>query len=140
MSQVIWEKYGGNKKDYLCDEIIADIENRVGFYLPEDYKLFAKRYLGFGNEIGPEYVDIWDSEEIIEFNTDYEVFSYLKDGLGIGSNGSSEMIALKKIDDTEFKILLVPFLDLEEEETFIEIGNSFTDFFERLELGIEWFK
>jgi hypothetical protein len=33
--------------------------------------------------------------------------------------------------------VLSPFLI--EEEAHIEIGNSFTDFLERLENGIEWF-
>lgn len=139
MRKELWEKYGSMEKDYSCDEIIKSIEGKIGFQLPLDYRLFAKKYLGFESTIGLEYVVMWDAEEIIEFNTDYEVFAELKNGLGIGLNGSSEMIALRKIDDNEFRILLIPYLDLDEEDTYIEIGHSFTDFFERLESGKEWF-
>jgi hypothetical protein len=61
----------------------------------------------------------------------------LTKSLGIGDNGSGEFIAIEKLDNLNFRIVLSPFLI--EEEAHIEIGNSFTDFLERLENGIEWF-
>ncbi len=39
----------------------------------------------------------------------------------------------------EYRIVLSPFIDLDKSFN-IEIGNSFTNFFERLENGIDWFK
>jgi hypothetical protein len=139
MISAIWEKYGTKRISPLKKSIFQLIENKVGFQLPEDYKFFSENYPGLDNFIGEQYVSIWNVENLIEYNTDYEVFNEFKKGIGIGSNGSSEMIALKKTKENTFKIILVPYLDLDDEATHIQIGDSFINFFERLESGKEWF-
>jgi hypothetical protein len=136
----VWEKYGSLKRKEIVSDILKVIEDKIDFKIPDDYHEYLMNYTGFENHIGTEYVVIWDLVELIEFNTDYEVFELMQNGLGIGSNGSSEMIVLKKIDNNKFKILLIPYLDLDEEDTYIEIGDSFLDLFFRLESNKRWFK
>ena len=136
----IWEKYGSLKRTAITTNKLKAIEDKVGFHVPNDYNEFLISYTGFENHIGKQYVVIWDLHELMEFNTDYEVFELVKNGLGIGSNGSIEMIVLKQYENNVFKILLIPYLDLDQKETYIEIGNSFSDFFIRLEAKEDWFK
>ncbi|MGK0308957.1 MAG: hypothetical protein ACI8RP_001924 [Urechidicola sp.] len=136
----VWEKYGSLKRNEIISDILKVIEHKIDFNIPDDYHEFLINYTGFENHIGDHYVVIWDLDELMEFNTDYEVFELVQNGLGIGSNGSSEMIVLKKDENNEFKILLIPYLDLDEKETYIEIGNSFSDLFNRLEADESWFK
>lgn len=136
----VWEKYGSLKRTEILSDILREIEDKIDFIIPEDYNEFLTNYTGFENHIGEQYVIVWDLNELMEFNTDYEVFELIQNGLGIGSNGSSEMIVLKMDDNKEFKILLVPYLDLDQEETYINIGNSFSDLFNRLEANESWFK
>ncbi|MDI9862541.1 SMI1/KNR4 family protein [Flectobacillus roseus] len=113
------------------------VEKIIGFKLPEDYKSFALNYSEFEDFIGEQNIRLWNFDEIIEINEEYEIFECLPKTLGIGDNGSGEFIAIEKLDNLNFRIVLSPFLI--EEEAHIEIGNSFTDFLERLENGIEWF-
>jgi hypothetical protein len=136
----VWEKYGSLKRKEIISDIFKVIQDKIDFKIPDDYQEYLINYTGFENHIGTEYVVIWDLVELMEFNTDYEVFELMQNGLGIGSNGSSEMIVLKKIDNNKFKILLIPYLDLDEEDTYIEIGDSFLDLFYRLESNKRWFK
>ena len=115
----------------------AEVERLINFKLPDDYKNFAINYLEFEDFIGEQNVRLWDFDEIIELNTDYQIFKYLPMTLGIGGNGSGEFIAIEHLDDNNLRIVLSPFLI--EKEAHIEIGTSFTDFLQRLENGQEWF-
>ena len=49
---------------------IEEIEAFAGFGLPEDYKNFIQGYHGFEKDIGQEYVQLWDINELKEFNLD----------------------------------------------------------------------
>jgi len=116
----------------------GDIENKAGFELPKDYKDFLLKYAGHETEMGQEYFRLWDREELITLNEEYNVLEYLPGTLGIGSNGGGELIAIEKLGDKDFRIVLTPFVDLDA-EFHIEIGESFIDFLVRLDNGKEWF-
>jgi hypothetical protein len=133
----IFSKYKVVKRNNKPKSTFEEIEKIINFTLPEDYKFFALNYSEFEDIIGEQYIKLWNFDEIIEINTEYGIFENLHKTLGIGGNGSGEFIALKKLDTDNLKVVLSPFII--EKEAHIEIGNSFTEFFERLENGKEWF-
>jgi hypothetical protein len=132
-------KYNCPKRTQKAKTKIEQIESFVNFNLPDDYLTFLQNYLGFEEFIGSEFVRLWDFDELIEANTDYQIFDNLPKTLGIGGNGSSEFIAIELTDDKSIRVVLSPLIDLDKQYD-IEIGNSFTDFLQRLDNGQEWFK
>nr|WP_315153994.1 SMI1/KNR4 family protein [uncultured Flavobacterium sp.] len=133
----ILTKYEAVKRNNKPKTTFEDVEKIINFKLPEDYKSFALNYSEFENFIGDQNVILWNFDEIIEINTGYEIFENLPKTLGIGGNGSGEYIAIEEIDGNNLRIVLSPFII--EKEAHIEIGNSFTDFLQRIENGKEWF-
>lgn len=139
MFSEIVEKYGSRKKDKSAMEKIQLVESMIGFELPHDYRQFVERYEGFENIIGKEFIRLWDVEDLIQSNVDYQIFNELEHTIGIGTNGGGEFIAIEKIAINEFRIILSPLIDLSK-KYHIEIGLTFTDFLIRLEKGEEWFE
>jgi SMI1 / KNR4 family (SUKH-1) len=136
--EAILLKYNCLNKNNNQKVNINEIEAIVKFSLPDDYKNFIENYLGFEENIGHEYLQIWDAKELIEANKSYQIFDYLPNTLGIGSNGAGEFIAIEWIAEDNSRVILCPFTDLDK-ESFIEIGTSFTNMFERFDNSIEWF-
>ena len=134
----IVEKYGSKKRSKLAVDNIELIEKMIGFKLPEDYRQFAEGYTGFESIIGEEFVRLWDSDELMESNSDYMITGELENTIGIGTNGGGEVIAIEKIEKDKFRIVLSPLIDLDK-RCHVEIGESFTEFLVRLENGKEWF-
>jgi len=118
---------------------IEEIESIINFKLPEDYKFFLLNYLRNESFLGNEYVILWELNELTEMNISYQITDNLVNTIGIGGNGSSEFIAIEFTKNNEYRVVLSPFIDLDK-NYHIEIGNSFTDFFERLENGKNWFE
>jgi len=115
-----------------------EIEKNAGFELPSDYKLFLQKFSGYNNFIGKEFVSLWGFDDIIEANNNYEIIKYLKNIIGIGTNGAGEFIGLEKISENKFRIVISPLIGLDEKD-HINIGSSFSDFLMRLDNGQEWF-
>ena len=114
-----------------------EVEKIIGFKLPDDYKNFALNYVEYDDFIGKQNVSLWNFDEIIEINSNYQIFNYLPKTIGIGGNGGGEFIAIEELADRSLRIILSPFII--EKEAHIAIGSSFTDFIQRLENGKEWF-
>ncbi|MDQ1166859.1 MULTISPECIES: SMI1/KNR4 family protein [unclassified Flavobacterium] len=134
----ILRKYDFSKRDSKSSIQIEDIQAHLKFDLPEDYVFYIENYLGIDQFIGVEFIKLWSLEEIIDANLEYHIFERLPQTLAIGTNGSGEFIGIEFEDNNSVKIILSPFIDLNT-KYHIEIGNSFTDFFDRLDKGIEWF-
>jgi hypothetical protein len=132
-------KYNCPRRTQKAQTTIEQIQNIVKFNLPDDYSIFVQNYLGFEEFIGSEFVRLWDVDEIIETNKNYQIFDNLPKTLGIGGNGSSEFIAIEQTNDNSIRVILSPFIGLDK-QYHIEIGNSFTEFLQRLDNGQEWFK
>lgn len=113
---------------------IGEIENIVKCRLPNDYKKYVQYYLGFEEHIGQEFVRLWDFDDLIDANKDYEIFDNLPNTLGIGGNGGGEFIAIEWVEEDRHRVVISPMIDLDK-ENFIEIGTSFTDFLFRLDTG-----
>ncbi len=117
---------------------IDTIEDLVPFSLPSDYKTFLQNYAGFEGLIAEEYINLWKIDDLIETNHDHGIVNNLPNTLGIGSNGSAEFIAIELMNTNEYRIILSPFIGLNQ-QYHIEIGASFTDFLVRLDQGKRWF-
>lgn len=108
--------------------------NEYGF--PIDYRFFLENYNGADLTIGKEYFQLWSIEDVFACNNDYQIQKYLPACFAIGTNLGGEFIGIDFRSNS--KIILCPFGDLDY-ENFIQIGESFTDFFVCLENGKEWF-
>ena len=135
----IFDKYSFQKRTKKPNISIKEVENKINFSLPQDYKFYADNFVENESFIGNEFIRLWDFNEILKINSEYEILENLKNTIAIGGNGNSGFIAIEFLKSMEYRIILSPFIDLD--ETFhIEIGNSFTDFFKRLEDGKGWFE
>ena len=135
----ILAKYNFPKRTTKPTTTFEEIENKIGFILPDDYKFYLDNYEECEEFVGPEFVVLWGCDELLTRNKDIGIFANLPLTLGIGNNPSSEFIAIEFIDNEKYRIVLSPFIDLDK-QYHIDIGNSFTHFFVRLDNGREWFK
>jgi ribulose bisphosphate carboxylase small subunit len=136
--ETILTKFNFPKRTTSLTPTFTEIENQIDFLLPDDYKFFLENYTGHQEFVGPELVTLWDFDDLLEFNKDYGVFDNLSKTIAIGNNPSSEFIGIECLDNKNYRVVLSPFIDLDR-EYHITIGDSFTDFFERLDNGKEWF-
>ncbi|WP_281635799.1 SMI1/KNR4 family protein [Flavobacterium marginilacus] len=141
MSEIdkILKKYFWPKNEIVKNLDFKEIENQIGFELPNDYKEFLLNYSFYETQIGEESFKLWDFSKLLEYNMGYEIIANLKMTIGIGDNGGGEFIGLEKLVDGKIRIMLTPYIDLDKEH-HIEIGNSFTDFLMRMDNGEKWFK
>ena len=135
----ILKKYNWPTKETLDHLDFREIENRIEFELPDDYKEFLSKYSSYETQIGEAFFKLWGFDKLLELNVGYEIIDNLKMTIGIGDNGGGELIGLEKLHNGNFSIILTPFINFDK-ECHIEIGNSFTDFFKRMDNGEKWFK
>ncbi len=135
----ILQKHNWPTKEIEDEVDFREIENRIGFELPDDYKGFLRKYSFYETQIGAESFKLWDFEKLLKWNEGYEIIDNLKMTIGIGDNGGGEFIGLEKLVDGSIRTVLTPFIDLSK-NYHIEIGYSFTDFLKRMDNGKKWFK
>jgi hypothetical protein len=136
--EAILTKYNFPRRTRRATTQFEEIENQIGFTLPADYKFYLDNYDEYEEFVGPELVSLWDMDELLSRNKDTGIFDNLPLTIGIGNNPSSEFIAIEFMDNKNYRIVLSPFIDLGK-QYHIDIGNSFTDFFVRLDNGKQWF-
>lgn len=136
--QKIITKYSFPIRDINSSVEVCDVEAYSNLKLPVDYVYYLENYLGIDQFIGVEFINLWSLEEIIEANESYNIVNELHQTIGIGSNGSGEFIGIEFGENENIKIILSPFIDLNNKYN-IEIGSSFTDFLIRLDNGVDWF-
>jgi hypothetical protein len=137
--ELVLSKYGCLERIEQSSQTIMQIEKQIGFILPEDYANFLIKFQGFEKFVGPEYMQIWDIDNLLENNASYEIIELLPLKIGIGSNMGGELIALEYIDINNYRIILTPFILFYEKENHRIIGDSFTDFLMRLDNNEKWF-
>lgn len=136
----IFKKYDFSVRISYPTVATENIENEIGFKLPEDYKMFLDKYSNFEGMLNCEYVVLWGLDTILELNVGYDITGTLPNTIGIGGNGGGEFIAIEFTEPNNYRIILSPFIGLDEKEYHIEIGNSFYDMLARLDAGKEWFE
>ena len=134
----ILNKYDFPKRTIQQETSLDEIEKLAMFPLPGDYKFYLDNYNERECFIGPEYLRLWDIENLLENNNGYEIFTYLANTLAIGTNMGGEFFAIEYLGQNKHHIVLSPFIDLNK-ENYIEIGTSFTDMLNRLDRGKQWF-
>jgi SMI1 / KNR4 family (SUKH-1) len=134
----ILKKYNWPAKEIVSILNFQEIENRIGFELPDDYKEFLSRYSFHETQIGENSFKLWDFDNLLEWNEGYQIIENLKLTIGIGDNGGGEFIGLEKSIDGELRVILTPYID-QEKKYQIEIGSSFTNFLNRMDKGENWF-
>jgi hypothetical protein len=134
----ILTKYNFPKRAMKPTTTFEEIEKQIRFLLPADYKFYLDNYIGHEEFVGPELVNLWDFDELLNRNKNTGIFDNLPLTLGIGNNPSSEFIAIEFLGYKKCRIVLSPFIDLGK-QYHINVGDSFTDFFNRLDKGKEWF-
>ncbi len=137
-SNFILKKYNWPERTTLDGIDFSEIERKIGFELPSDYKSFLSGYIGHGTKIGEEYIKLWDKNDLLSFNGEYEIIGNLSGIIGIGDNGAGELIGIEKLDDGKLRIALTPFIDMDKRYN-VDIGESFADFLIRLDNGKKWF-
>ena len=121
--ETILTKYNFPKRTRQSQTTFEEIENNIGFPLPNDYKFYLENYEGYEEFIGPELVSLWDFDEILTSNTEYDIFRNLPKTLAIGSNPSSEFIGIEFVRKDKYRVVLSPFIDLSS-KYHIDIGES----------------
>src|SRR5882757_9362819 len=91
----ILERHKCPRRTVSSSTTVEQLENIIKFTLPTDYKGFLTHYLGFEEQIGQEFVRLWSFDDLIDVNEMYGIFSSLPTTLAIGTNGSSEFIAIE---------------------------------------------
>jgi len=136
--ELIFEKYKFIARDSIPDILISEIESVVGFLFPPDYKDFLLKFKQNEGTLGPEYVQLWNIEDLIATNRDYNILDNLESTIGIGTNLGGELIAIENFGHDLYRVVLSPFIDLDK-NYHNQIGDSFSDFLVRLDNGIAWF-
>jgi len=114
-----------------------DIENLIGFQLPDDYRYYLNNYEQFEGFIGEEYLALYGNDELLELNAIHETEDYASNTISIGCNGASENIGIKSINEHDHRVVIAQYIH--DTGDHIEIGVSFTDMIQRLNEGIAWF-
>lgn len=124
---------------YLTELILRDGANELSiknaqrelhWNFPTIYKDFLLKYDGGEGFVGDNYVILWASNEIAQFNNDYQVQQYAPGLVLFGSNGAGEGYAFDaRVLDAP--IVQVPFIGME--LSYAEpIALDFDEFFVKL--------
>jgi hypothetical protein len=136
---MMFDQYDFKKRESPIAINWKEIEQAAAFPLPEDYKYFVENYHEYNGFIGPEFLQLWAYDHLLEYNNRYSIAEYLPVTFAIGGNGSGEFLAIELAGQGNYRIILSPFIDISK-EYHIEIGASFSDMLVRLIDGKEWFR
>ena len=95
----ILNKYNFPKRTIRQEITIDEIEKLINFQLPEDYKFYLDNFKEREGFIGPEYLRLWDLENLLENNNGYQIITYLADTLAIGTNMGANLLLLSIWDN-----------------------------------------
>ena len=99
--------------------------------LPADYLEFAELHGGKEQFIGEEYLSLWEPDELAALNESYEVEKSAPGLLVFASNGGGEAYGFDTRRPT-WPVVMIPFIGMEW-KVAIPVGNSFSDFLQRLQ-------
>ncbi len=100
-----------------------------GVTLPDEYVSFLAFSNGGAGELGvePGWFSLWPAEEVVTLNQAYGIPEWLPGFFGFGSNGGGELLAFDTRNLPPWKVVMVPFIVLDEKEAVI-VTNQFATF------------
>ena len=122
-------------------ELVVDVallESQVAFPLPAGYLQFLSSFTSFDGAVGPQCFYLWDGAELIANMSRGDAVAHAPGLLAIGGNGGGESIELEQTPQG-CRVVLVPLVSSDPSDRRV-IGNSFTDFLQRLDAGRPWFE
>ena len=117
-------------EDSATDGVLDSIEEAANIVLPDDYRAFMDRANGGEGFIGNEYLILWKAEELVKFNSEYEVAKYAPGLFLFASNGGGEGFAF----DTRvmpYQIVQVPFIGMSLKHA-THVADSYSELLERM--------
>ena len=124
-----FSSFQGNSPASISD--FVEVEEAIGFQLPDDYKQFLCKMNGGEGFIGNgSYLMLWSASELAIFNIEYESAIYCPNVLLIGSNGGGEAFGIDR-ENAELHYVQVPFIGMS--RSLIEVlSSSFDGFLQSL--------
>lgn len=111
-------------------KVIQEIDSKLGFILPNDYKEIVKVLNGFEGSISNSYIVFWSVNELIELNEGYGVNDFAPGIFLFGSDGGNQAYGFDVRDD-EMRIITIPFIVMDIDD--IEIcGEDMNEFYQYL--------
>lgn len=101
-----------------------------GVELPDDYFSFLAEFNGGEGFIGVEYLILWKTEELEQFNREYEVETYAPGLFLFGSNGGGEGFGFDT-KSTPYKVVQVPFVGMDWKHAS-NVADNFLDLLEKM--------
>lgn len=115
-------------------DVIESAQESLGKIFPDDYVKFMREANGGEGSVGGDsFLMLWKLDELDDFNRDYEVADYCEGILLFGSSGGGEAFGFDT-RQTPWTVIQVPFVGMDE-STIEKVGDSFSDFLERLADG-----
>lgn len=122
---------------------IVECERKLLLRLPSDYVRFLETSDGGEGFIGKHgddtwYLVLWKVEKLAPFHEELEVAREIPGFLAIGGDGGGELFGFDT-RKTPWPVVMVPRLPMEWEEA-LPVGDSFTDFLQKLYDGFDPFQ
>jgi len=95
--------------------------------LPEDYLRFMEKRNGGEGFVGKNYLVLWSLEELVPFNRECDVATYVPGLFFIGSNGSGEGFGYDLRPSSTPSLVMVPFIGMGWKDA-MPLGTSVTEF------------
>jgi hypothetical protein len=110
-------------------EAITALRAQSGLDLPPAYLAFLERSNGGDGELGiePGWVSLWPAEEVVGLNRNYQEEQWIPGFFGFGSNGGGELLAFDTRTPHPWKVYMIPFISVDEEEAIL-VAQDFTTF------------
>ena len=77
-NEQLFTKYNFQKRTEKLKLTIAEVESKINFSLPDDYKFYVENFIDNESFIGNEFVQLWDFNEILKLNSEYNIVENLK--------------------------------------------------------------
>ncbi|NWB83727.1 MULTISPECIES: SMI1/KNR4 family protein [Pseudomonas] len=109
---------------------VDGLSTHLGIALPKSYIDFLKEHDGGEGFIGDNYIIFWKTEELADFNREYEVETYAPGIFLFASNGGGEAYGFDT-QDAAMPIVRIPFIGMSRQYA-ISVARDIPDLFARL--------
>lgn len=108
-------------------EYLSGLSDQLGFSLPPDYLDFLRQHNGGEGLVGEQYLVLFGSEELAEFNQEYEVQEYAPGIFLFGSNGGGEAFGFD-LRSSGMPVVRIPFVGMDRRHANVVAGDFATFF------------